>query len=46
MLDVLRRIIQEVNAARDLQTALNIIVKRVTKAMGTQVCSIYLLDDS
>jgi phosphotransferase system enzyme I (PtsP) len=46
MLDVLRRIIQEVNAARDLQTALNIIVERVTKAMGTQVCSVYLLDDS
>jgi phosphotransferase system enzyme I (PtsP) len=46
MLDVLRRIIQEVNTARDLQTALNIIVARVTKAMGTQVCSVYLLDES
>jgi phosphotransferase system enzyme I (PtsP) len=46
MLDVLRRIIQEVNAARDLQSALNIIVARVAKAMGTQVCSVYLLDDT
>lgn len=46
MLDVLRRIIQEVNSARDLQSALNIIVERVTEAMGTQVCSVYLLDES
>lgn len=46
MLDVLRRIIQEVNSARDLQTALNIIVERVAEAMGTQVCSVYLLDES
>ena len=46
MLDLLRRIIQEVNSARDLQSALNIIVQRVTRAMGTQVCSVYLLDES
>ncbi len=46
MLDVLRRIIQEVNAAGDLQSALDIIVKQVTSAMGTQVCSVYLLDES
>ena len=37
MLEVLRRVIQEVNAARDLGTALDIIVERVQKAMGTQV---------
>ena len=45
MLEVLRRVIQEVNAARDLGTALDIIVERVQKAMGTQVCTVYLLDD-
>lgn len=45
MLEVLRRVIQEVNAARDLDTALDIIVERVQKAMGTQVCTVYLLDD-
>jgi len=45
MLDILRRVIQEVNAAKDLPTALDIIVDRVQSAMGTQVCSIYLLDE-
>ena len=45
MLDILRRVIQEVNAARDLTTALDIIVERVHEAMGTQVCTVYLLDD-
>ncbi len=45
MLDVLRRITQEVNAARDLNIALDIIVDRVQSAMGTEVCSVYLLDD-
>jgi len=46
MLDILRRIIQEVNAARDLEAALSIIVKRTLEAMGTQVCSVYLLDET
>lgn len=45
MLDVLRRVIQEVNTAGDLDTALNIIVERVKEAMGTQVCTVYLLDE-
>ncbi len=45
MLDVLRRITQEVDAARDLNIALDIIVDRVQSAMGTEVCSVYLLDD-
>ncbi|HIG42235.1 MAG: phosphoenolpyruvate--protein phosphotransferase [bacterium] len=45
MLDVLRRVIQEVNAAHDLNSALDIIVDRVQSAMGTQVCSVYLLDE-
>jgi phosphotransferase system enzyme I (PtsP) len=44
MLDILRSIIQEVNEARDLTATLNIIVRRVQQAMGTRVCSIYLLD--
>lgn len=44
MLDRLREIVQEVNTARDLQTALDIIVSRVREAMNTQVCSVYLLD--
>lgn len=31
MLDILRRIVQEVNLANNLEQALNIIVKRVKK---------------
>ncbi|MCQ4273143.1 phosphoenolpyruvate--protein phosphotransferase [Pseudomonas kuykendallii] len=44
MLNVLRKIVQEVNAAKDLKTALGIIVLRVKEAMGSHVCSVYLLD--
>lgn len=44
MLDSLREIVQEVNTARDLQSALDVIVSRVRAAMNTQVCSVYLLD--
>lgn len=44
MLEQLRSIVQEVNAASDLQSALDIIVHRVRETLGTQVCSIYLLD--
>jgi len=44
MLDSLRRIVQEVNGAADLQTALNVIVSRVREAMGTEVCTVYLRD--
>jgi phosphotransferase system enzyme I (PtsP) len=44
MLDVLRRVTQEVNAAKDLQTALDIIVDRVQSSMETEVVSVYLLD--
>jgi len=46
MLSVLRSIVQEVNAARDLQAALNIIVSRVQAAMDTDVCSVYLFDST
>ena len=44
MLGTLRRIVQEVNAAADLKAALTIIVQRVKEAMGSHVCSVYLLD--
>lgn len=45
MLATLRRVIQEVNAARDLTSALDIIVDSVQQAMGTEVCTVYLLDE-
>ncbi len=45
MLNSLRSIVQEVNTARDLDTALAVIVTRVRATMNTQVCSIYLRDD-
>ncbi len=44
MLDVLRRIVQEVASARNLEQALAIIVKRVKQAMAADVCSVYLAD--
>ncbi|MEX0739115.1 MAG: phosphoenolpyruvate--protein phosphotransferase [Pseudohongiella sp.] len=44
MLDRLRDIVQAVNSARDLQSALDVIVSSVREAMNTQVCSVYLLD--
>ena len=44
MLSILRSLVQEVNSARDLNEALEIIVSRVQKAMSTEVCSVYLLD--
>lgn len=44
MLDQLRGIVQRVNAAKDLQSALDIIVLRVREALNTQVCSVYLFD--
>lgn len=44
MLDILRRIIQEVNAAPDLEQALIIIVARVCEAVGVDVSTVYLVD--
>jgi phosphotransferase system, enzyme I, PtsP len=44
MLNTLRKIVQEVNAAEDLKSALGIMVLRVREAMASQVCSVYLLD--
>ena len=46
MLNTLRRIVQEVNAAPDLEAALDVMVHRVKAAMKTQVASVYLLDYS
>ncbi|MBB3332425.1 phosphotransferase system enzyme I (PtsP) [Halomonas campaniensis] len=44
MLEVLRRITQEVNGARNLDAALSTMVRRIRKAMHTDVCSFYLFD--
>ena len=46
MLETLGHIVQEVNAARGLNDALQIIVHRVRDAMKTQVCSVYMRDSS
>ena len=43
MLTTLRRIVQDVAAASSFQEALRIIVRDVREALGTEVCSIYLL---
>jgi len=44
LLKLLRRIIQEVSAAQDLDEALNIIVSRVRAEINTQACSIFLIN--
>ncbi len=44
MLESLRRIVQEVNNAPDLEQALTIIVRRVKQAVSADVCSVYLND--
>jgi len=44
MLDTLRRIIQEVNAATDLERALQLIVSRVKQSVAVDVASVYLKD--
>lgn len=44
MLDSLRRIVQEVNGARDLHEALTLIVERVKTTIRADVCSVYLTD--
>jgi phosphotransferase system enzyme I (PtsP) len=44
MLATLRRIVQEVNAARNLEQALSIIVTRVKQTIKVDVCSVYLFD--
>lgn len=44
MLDTLRRIVQEVSSAHDLDSVLEIIVSRIGTSMGAEVCSVYLFD--
>ncbi|MBR9827904.1 MAG: phosphoenolpyruvate--protein phosphotransferase [Oceanospirillales bacterium] len=44
MLSVLRKIVQEVSTAPDLEAVLDLIVRRIQRAMRTQVCSIFLFD--
>jgi len=44
MLESLRRIVQEVNQAPDLERALAVIVERVKQTVGADVCSVYLTD--
>ena len=44
MLEVLRRLIQDVNAADSLEDALGLIVAQVRAAMHTDVCTVYLHD--
>jgi phosphotransferase system enzyme I (PtsP) len=44
MLTILRHIIQEVSSAEDFKEALEIMVRRIANALGTQACSIFLLD--
>ena len=46
MLQVLRRVVQEVNGAADFFEALHIIVTRVKAALDIDVCSIYLKSPS
>lgn len=44
MLNMLRRIIQEVTGAKDLDQVLDVIVLRVKNAMNVDVCSVYMTD--
>ena len=46
MLDILRRIVQEVNLANNLEQALNIIVKRVKNVIDVDVCSVFLFNEN
>lgn len=46
MLDILRNITQEVNAAHSLQAAMDLVVLRVCDSMSVKVCSLYLRDDN
>jgi phosphotransferase system enzyme I (PtsP) len=44
LLEDLRKIVQSVNAASSFQVALDTIVNRVKTTMGTEVCSIYIVN--
>lgn len=45
MLEILRRIVQEVGAAPDLPSALAMTVNRIRSAMKVAACTIYLADE-
>lgn len=45
MLETLRHIVQQVNAAAGLEDALEIIVRRVREAMETEVCTVYMREE-
>ena len=44
MLESLRKIVQEANAAKNFSQVLSVIVHQVKKTMDTDVCSVYLHD--
>lgn len=45
LLDKLRKIVQDVDSAPNFTAALDTMVTSVRETMGTEVCSVYLLDD-
>ena len=45
MLNVLRKIVQSVNAASDLAEALSLVVEGVRDALQSDACSIFLIDE-
>lgn len=45
MLDKLRKIVQDVDSAPNFAAALTTMVNSVRDTMGTEVCSVYLLDE-
>lgn len=44
ILDILRRVVQGINAAQDLHEALALVVVEVKAAIDTDVCSVYMTD--
>ncbi|MBL4607237.1 MAG: GAF domain-containing protein, partial [Pseudomonadales bacterium] len=42
--NTLKRIVQQVSLAPDLDAALTVLVSSLRRAMGTDVCSVYLID--
>ena len=46
MLNSLGRIVQDVNTAPNLEEAVWLIVRRIREVMSTDVCSVYLADES
>lgn len=46
MLDPMRKILQDINTAKNLQEVLTIIVKGIKSELGTEVCSVFLHDRS